>query len=66
MISNKLKIERARAGITLIELSLKSDVTVQTIHRIEKGVTKPGLVTLGKLARGLNIDVIELLYDKNE
>lgn len=60
-ISYKLKIERARAGLTVDGLAKKSKVDSQTISRIEKGSTEPRISTIGKIANALNIDVEELI-----
>lgn len=63
-MTNKLNIvelERARAGMTIDELSQKSKVARQTISRIEKGSTVPRTSTLGRIASALNIEVEKLL-----
>lgn len=60
-ISYKLKIERARAGLTVDGLAKKSNVDSQTISRIENGKTEPRVSTLGRIAKALNIDVEELI-----
>ena len=60
-ISYRVKIERARAGLTVDDLSKISKVDRQTISRIEKGMTEPRVSTLGKIAKALNIDVEELV-----
>lgn len=58
---NIVGLERARAGMTIDELSRKSKVGRQTISRIEKGSTVPRSSTLGKIASALNVDVEKLL-----
>lgn len=63
-LSYKLKIERARAGMTVDDLAKKSNLGGQTISRIEKGQTKPRVSTLGRLAKALEIDVEELIIDE--
>lgn len=63
-ISYKLKLERARAGLTVDDLAKKSNVGRQTISRIEKGTSEPRISTLGKIAKSLEIDVEELI-DEN-
>lgn len=60
-ISYRLKIERARAGLTVDDLAKRSKVDGQTISRIEKGVTEPRISTIGKIANALKIDVEELI-----
>jgi transcriptional regulator with XRE-family HTH domain len=47
--------------MTLEELSEKSGVATHTISGIERGVRKPRMVTLAKLAEGLDMDVAELM-----
>jgi len=62
-LSYKLKIERARAGMTVDDLSKTSKVGRQTISRIENGIAEPRISTLGRIAKALNIDVEEFIEE---
>lgn len=48
-------------GITIKELSEKSEVSEATIANIRKGKVKPNIVTLQKIAAVLNVRVDEIL-----
>jgi transcriptional regulator with XRE-family HTH domain len=56
----ELRIARAKAGMTLMELEAASGVGASTISKIERGVTQPQANTLHKLADGLGVEVGEL------
>lgn len=58
---NKLLYWRSKRGLTVKELSEKSEVAAATITRIEKGRQKAFVSTAGKLAQALEIDVSELV-----
>lgn len=57
---NKLAVLRARSGLTLRALGEKAGVSQTTISRLETGKIKSSLITLGKLAKALEVDVTEL------
>jgi transcriptional regulator with XRE-family HTH domain len=61
-----LRVERARAGLTLGELSKRSGVNPGTISAIERGVQAPQATTLQRLADALKVDVGLLLEDLGE
>ena len=58
-----LTIQRIRKekGITQVELGDSCDSEKSSISRIESGRTNPTILTLRKIAVGLNITVDELL-----
>lgn len=60
-IANNLVYQRKLKGYTQEELSEKSQVTVRTIQRIEKGDVNPHLQTVKLLATALEIAVDDLL-----
>jgi transcriptional regulator with XRE-family HTH domain len=63
-LKNVLRRERRRAGLTQAELAEKSGVSLPTIARIEAGyIEAPRVSTLRKLARGLGLEVRDLLED---
>jgi transcriptional regulator with XRE-family HTH domain len=53
----ELRIARAEAGMTLMELEAASGVGASTISKIERGVTQPQVGTLRKLAQALGVEV---------
>lgn len=57
---NRLAYWRALRGFTLEQLASRSGVGIATISRIEKGVIKPYVTTLAKLAVALEVDLNEL------
>lgn len=62
--TKKLVLARAQAALTVRELSKKSGVTTSTINRIEKGHIEPNPVTVGKIARALNVPVETLFLEE--
>lgn len=60
MISNNLKVERARISITQKDLAKEIGVSRQTIHSIETGKFTPSVELALKLAAYFNIPVEEL------
>ena len=63
-LSEKLREERRRAGLTQGELADKAGVGINTVLRIETGeITEPRVSTLRKLSGALGLKVRELLED---
>lgn len=60
---HKFILARAQAAMTVRELSNAANVAASTITNIERGKSTPNPVTIGKLAKALNIDVIEIIED---
>ncbi|MCX2743038.1 serine hydrolase [Mangrovivirga sp. M17] len=60
-LSKNLIYQRKLKGLTQKELSDRTNITVRTIQRIEKGETEPHLQTVKLLAVAMDIDVDELL-----
>lgn len=60
-VGNNLVYQRKLKGYTQQELSDKTQVTVRTIQRIEKGDVNPHLQTVKLLAGALDIEVDDLL-----
>ncbi|MBA3473947.1 MAG: helix-turn-helix transcriptional regulator [Rubrobacter sp.] len=55
-----IKVLRAEAGLTGIELGRRSGVPRETISRLEHGHYEPTAPTLQKLARALGVEVREI------
>ena len=64
-IAKKLVYQRKLKGYTQEELSEKTQVTIRTIQRIEKGDVNPHLQTVKLLAAALNVEVEDLLVLEN-
>jgi transcriptional regulator with XRE-family HTH domain len=57
----KLRVLRARQGLTLLEAAEKTGVGRDTLSSLEKGNQRPVMPTLAKLAQGYGVDVEEIL-----
>ncbi|MDI6757384.1 MAG: helix-turn-helix transcriptional regulator [Endomicrobiia bacterium] len=55
-VAQTLKSRREEAGITQEKLSEASGVSAKFISDVERGVKKPSIVTVAKMARALNAD----------
>ncbi|MBL4605875.1 MAG: serine hydrolase [Flavobacteriaceae bacterium] len=64
-IAKNLVYQRKLKGYTQEELSEKTQVTIRTIQRIEKGDVNPHLQTVKLLATALHIEVDDLLILSN-
>tara|TARA_R110002020_G_scaffold475970_1_gene715092 strand:+ start:2799 stop:4577 length:1779 start_codon:yes stop_codon:yes gene_type:complete len=64
-IGKNLIYQRKLKGLTQADLSEKTQVTVRTIQRIEKGEVEPHLQTVKLLAAALNVEVDDLLILEN-
>lgn len=64
-IAKNLLYQRKLKGYTQEELSQKTEVTVRTIQRIEKGDVSPHLQTIKLLASALEVEVNDLLPLEN-
>jgi transcriptional regulator with XRE-family HTH domain len=51
------------AGLTQLELSIRSGVDAAEISRLERGVREPRLGTIVRLAGGLDTEPAELMRD---
>lgn len=58
-----LKIARIRKGLTQDELAKAVGIARNTVSRYETGDTKPSFDMVVKLAKILNINLIELIDD---
>lgn len=64
-VGKNLIYQRKLKGFTQKKLSEKSEVTIRTIQRIEKGAVKPQLQTVKLLADALEIDLDDLIILEN-
>jgi transcriptional regulator with XRE-family HTH domain len=56
-----LILARAKAGLSTEEVAKKAELGRVTISKLQNGTIKPNPVTIGKLARALNIPVEDLI-----
>ena len=56
---------RKKAGLTLQQLSRKSDVSVSTLSQIEKGQLSPTYEKIVSLARGLDVPIAALFHEES-
>jgi transcriptional regulator with XRE-family HTH domain len=61
-----LRVARAEAGLTKVELAARSGVSRDTIARLERGSSEPQERTLYKLAAALGVGVAELLEEHGD
>ena len=52
---------RKRAGLTQLKLAEAVDVAVETVSRLERGVTVPGVETLARMATAMGVEPFEVL-----
>ena len=63
-IGQKIRIIRESKGLTQIELYVRSGISPVTISGIETGrVVNPRMETIVSLARGLEVDLNQLVED---
>ena len=52
--------------MTQLDLAINSDMEDTALWRIEKGKTNPTIKTLLKVARGLGVEILDLLPPRKE
>lgn len=65
-MNTNLKKLREQRALSLTDLAQKSGVNRITIHRIESGKQRPMPRTIRKLAEALNVNVEELMSNREE
>lgn len=56
----RIKYLREKAGLTQEQLAERADISLNFLGKIEININKPGLRSLIKIAKVLNIDVKDL------
>lgn len=64
ILAERVRQERARAGLTLEALAEKAGVSDTFVAHIETGLRKPSLETVHRLARALDVSLAELLKEE--
>lgn len=64
---DKLKLETimAEKGFQIKDLSEKTGIHEATISKIKNGIQKPRPITIGKIAKGLDVYITELIEQEN-
>ncbi len=62
-VSKRIAEKRKAIGYSQLRLAKESGLTERHIGHIEQGRRRPTLLTLYRLARGLDVDVSELLKE---
>lgn len=70
-VGSKLKLARAKSGFSQIEIISKLkheriNITQPYLSMIEKGKREPNLVLIKTFAKIYNIDVLDLIFTKEE
>jgi transcriptional regulator with XRE-family HTH domain len=60
----RVRALRTSQGLSQEELAERADLHWTFLSGIERGVRNPGLITIGKIAHGLKVDV-EVLFKKD-
>ena len=63
--NKKLEIVMATRCISLKELSKRSSISEVTLTRLKRNVQKPKPKTIGKIAKALKCNVIEIIETEN-
>jgi transcriptional regulator with XRE-family HTH domain len=62
-IGRRVRVLLAERGLTQEKLAYGSDVPKATITNLAKGLARPSVVTLKKIARGLDVELFDLFID---
>lgn len=60
-LGKTIKIERVKKDLTQEKLADRSGLTMLTISTIELGRSAPSIITLSKIAKGLDMRLCDLL-----
>lgn len=63
--SRKLVLIRAERGLTVENLAKKAGISYKTLFCIEKNKSKPTPITIGKLAKALDVSLEDLLIKED-
>lgn len=63
-LGTRIKKLRKKIGMSQVELANKTNLSVKTIRRYELNQSVPTLLSLQKLAKGLNVAIVDLTDEK--
>lgn len=64
-IGKNIKNIRTKRGMTQLDLAAECGFEKSTLGRIEIGTTNPTIKTLAKIARALDVQIVDFLRVKN-
>ena len=64
-LAESIKKARKKAGLTQLEFSKLLDIGRSSLAQYESGIYKPNIETLSMMAKHLNIDISELIGEKD-
>lgn len=62
----KVQIAMARACMTVNEIAQKADMPFQSVKNVVSGRRSVRPETIGRVAKALQVDVVEILADESE
>ncbi len=62
-INDRIRVLRKEKGLTLKQLASASGLSLPFLSEVERGESNPSLESLESIARGLSINIEELLID---
>ena len=65
-VGNNIRKLRTQAGFTLTSIAKKADLTKSTLSKIETGQTSPPISTLIRIARAMNVPIVDFFADKDK
>lgn len=63
-VRQQIRLERARQRLSLRELAAKTDLSVTTLAKLERGVTNPRLSTVVAVYEALGLDPAKAVEDE--
>lgn len=63
-LGDKIREERRKRKLTLIQLSEKTKLSVSFLSQVERGITNPSVSSLKKIAREFGISVVNFFMDE--
>lgn len=64
--AKKLRFIMARKEVGVRELAEKAGISAAAVSRYTRGITKPSIKSLGKIANALDVEVEEIIEDEKE
>lgn len=61
VIGQRIKRERIRCGMTQFDLAIAAQITTASVSRLENGLQVPRSGTAVRVAKALDVDVVELV-----
>ena len=62
--AKKLRFIMARKEVGVRELAEKAGISAAAVSRYTRGITKPSIKSLGKIANALDVEVEEIIEDE--